>query len=137
MIAFSVKEPPCEDTEQELKERVHRSALSAVDLEKIKHTFSTVRIPCILTNQIPDLNTCVCSLGERMQTTTIAKSDLAAENNYYSRFTFGDSSDHTPFSPMDKSTFERPSQTFTSPVTYQRGLLLNRLHGQFRFHRQP
>ncbi|KAF9649886.1 hypothetical protein BDM02DRAFT_3185961 [Thelephora ganbajun] len=35
-----VKEPPCEDTEQEFKGRVYRSALSAVDLEQIKHTFS-------------------------------------------------------------------------------------------------
>jgi hypothetical protein len=40
VIVFSVKERLCEDTEQGLKERVYRSALSAVDLRQIKYTFS-------------------------------------------------------------------------------------------------
>ena len=50
MFVFSVKEPPCEDTEQEFEERVHRSALSAVDLKQIERTFSMVRMPYVLTN---------------------------------------------------------------------------------------
>ena len=54
VIVSSVKEPPSEDTEQELEERVSRSALSAVDLEQIKYTFSMVRICCIHANQILD-----------------------------------------------------------------------------------
>ena len=49
-VVSSVKEPPCEDTEQELEERIYRSALSAFDPEQIKHTFPMVRIPCILVN---------------------------------------------------------------------------------------
>jgi hypothetical protein len=54
VVIFSVKEPPCEDTEQELKERVYRSALCAVDLEQIKHTLWMVRMLRILVKQIPD-----------------------------------------------------------------------------------
>ena len=50
VFVFSVKEPPCEDTEQEFEERVHRSALSAVDLKQIERTFSMVRMPYVLTN---------------------------------------------------------------------------------------
>lgn len=52
VIIFSVEEPPCEDTEQELKDRVYRSALSAVNLEQIEHRFPMVRIPRIFANQI-------------------------------------------------------------------------------------
>ena len=44
---FSAQERPCEDTEQELKERIYRSALSAVDLDQIKHAFLVVRVPWI------------------------------------------------------------------------------------------
>jgi len=54
MIVFSVKEPPCEDTEQELEERAYRSALSAVDLDQIRHIFSMVRVACIPVNQMLD-----------------------------------------------------------------------------------
>jgi hypothetical protein len=55
-VVSSVKEPSCEDTEQELKERVYRSALSVVDLEHIRHTFP------ILVNQNPQPSSTPLSL---------------------------------------------------------------------------
>lgn len=60
VIIFSVKEPPCEDTEQELKDRVYRSVLSAVNLEQIEHRFPMVRIPRIFANQILNPHVYVC-----------------------------------------------------------------------------
>jgi len=59
LTVLSVKEPPCEDTEEELKERTYRSALSAVNLEQISHTFPMVRISS-LANQIPNSDTRIC-----------------------------------------------------------------------------
>ena len=58
MIVCSVKEPSCEDTEQEFEERVSRSVLSAVDLEQIQHTFPMVRIYCVRVNQMSNPNVC-------------------------------------------------------------------------------
>ena len=50
----SVKEPPCEDTEEEHKERTYRSALSAVNLEQINHMFPMVGM-LTLENRTPIL----------------------------------------------------------------------------------
>ena len=72
MVAvFSVKEPPCEDTEEELKERTYRSALSAINLEQISHMFPMVRIPT-LANRPPILTYVFVSLGRRVETATTA-----------------------------------------------------------------
>ena len=72
VFVFSVKEPPCEDTEQKFEERVHRSALSAVDLEQIERTFSMVRMPYVLANQIPIPTHIFVSLGERREAAATA-----------------------------------------------------------------
>ena len=56
VAVVSVKEPPCEDTKRELKERVYRSGLVAVDIEQIKREFSAVRVHRIGLIQIPGLN---------------------------------------------------------------------------------
>ena len=72
VFVFSVKEPPCEDTEQKFEERVHRSALSAVDLEQIERTFSMVCMLYVLANQIPIPTHIFVSLGERREATATA-----------------------------------------------------------------
>ena len=58
----SAGEPSCEDTEQELRERVFRSTLSAVDLEQIKSIFPVVGLFYIRENQIPVPNALVRTL---------------------------------------------------------------------------
>lgn len=73
VIVFSVKEPSCEDTEQELKERVYRSALSAVDHEQIKQTFLVVRTPFILANQTSDSKARICLQANDWKRTRLLK----------------------------------------------------------------
>jgi hypothetical protein len=62
MIVSSGGEPSCEDTEQELRERVFRSALSAVDVDQIKRIFPVVGLFYIQENQIPGPNSLVRTL---------------------------------------------------------------------------
>ena len=54
----SVREPACEDTEEELRERVYRSTLSAVDIEHIERDrFTTVRCTLLrffVDQRVPD-----------------------------------------------------------------------------------
>jgi len=84
VIVFGFEEPPCKDTEQELKERIYRSALSAADLDQINDLFPMVRIPWIESRILTHIP---CFPGERPEVTASTRKVFAVTKNHLSAFT--------------------------------------------------